>query len=61
MPNEQLNPGPHGYRVQVIDYDSSLHQMYVPLEPASMGTIDDPLDPFAGGPSDPDAFNARLL
>jgi len=47
VPNEQLSAGPHGYRVQVIDYDSSLHQMYVPLEPASMGTIDDPVDPFA--------------
>jgi len=61
VPNEQLSAGPHGYRVQVIDYDSSLHQMYIPLEPVSMGTIDEPLDPFADGPSDPDAFNARLL
>jgi hypothetical protein len=67
IPNEDLGPGPRGYRVQVIDYDASLHRLYPPLDPAAMGTIDDPRDPFE--PPDPDearaedaaAFNARFL
>jgi hypothetical protein len=46
IPVEQLNPGPWGHRVQVIDYDSSTNQFTQP--PAYIfnddGTI---IDPFA--------------
>ncbi len=28
IPNEELQPGPRGYRVQVVDYDSSTHTLY---------------------------------
>jgi len=30
IPNEQLSPGPRGYRVQVIDYDASTQVLYKP-------------------------------
>ena len=30
IPNEQLSPGPRGYRVQVIDYDASTQILYEP-------------------------------
>jgi hypothetical protein len=30
IPNEQLSPGPRGYRVQVIDYDASNQILYKP-------------------------------
>ncbi|MGH7709887.1 MAG: hypothetical protein ACREOG_01305, partial [Gemmatimonadaceae bacterium] len=32
LPPEYLAPGPWGYRVQVIDYDSSTDKLYAPLE-----------------------------
>ena len=32
IPAEELAPGPRGYRVQVIDYDSSTGVLYPPLE-----------------------------
>jgi hypothetical protein len=32
IPAEELAPGPRGYRVQVIDYDSSTGALYPPLE-----------------------------
>jgi hypothetical protein len=32
LPAEELAPGPRGYRVQVIDYDSSSGVLYPPLE-----------------------------
>jgi len=32
VPAEELAPGPRGYRVQVIDYDSSTGVLYQPLE-----------------------------
>ena len=28
IPNEELQAGPRGYRVQVVDYDSSTHVLY---------------------------------
>lgn len=31
VPDEVLDPGPRGYRVQVIDYDSSTDTLYAPL------------------------------
>lgn len=30
IPNEQLSPGPRGYRVQVVDYDASRQILYEP-------------------------------
>ncbi|HWB84699.1 MAG TPA: hypothetical protein VG675_11210 [Bryobacteraceae bacterium] len=32
IPNEQLSPGPRGYRVQVVDYDSSNRILYEPAD-----------------------------
>jgi hypothetical protein len=51
VPNEQLSAGPRGYRVQVVDYDSSTNKMYVALDAAKYGSVDDPADPFARTPS----------
>ena len=51
VPNEQLSAGPRGYRVQVVDYDSSTNKMYVALDGAKYGSVDDPKDPFARTPS----------
>src|SRR5688572_22090585 len=48
VPAEELLPGPWGYRVQVIDYDSSTRTLYGPLDypPAVDGQYPDPyLDP----------------
>src|SRR6266545_1317754 len=50
IPNEELSAGPRGYRVQVVDYDASASRMYTPLDPAKMGTIAEPQDPFASEP-----------
>jgi hypothetical protein len=75
IPNEELSAGPRGYRVQVVDYDASASRLYAPLDPAKMGTVDDPRDPFASSSAPRDAknvtdakdandvgrFNARLL
>lgn len=61
IPNERLSPGPRGYRVQVVDYDASTNRMFVPLDPAAMGTTVDPVDPYAAIPGNADAFNKRLL
>ena len=32
VPAEELAPGPRGYRVQIIDYDSSTGVLYPPLK-----------------------------
>src|SRR5262245_2880027 len=48
IPNEQLSAGPRGYRVQVVDYDSTSNRMYAALDAARYGSIDEPRDPFAG-------------
>jgi len=67
IPNEQLSPGPRGYRIQVIDYDASSNRMYAPLDAAEMGTIFEPADPFArrenarGEIEDAAKYNKRLL
>lgn len=39
VPNEALEPGPRGYRVQVIDYDSASDTLY---QPVSIGADADP-------------------
>jgi hypothetical protein len=46
IPAEELAPGPRGYRVQVIDYDSSSGLLYPPLEYRTLadGTYNDPFD-----------------
>src|SRR5688500_9416641 len=46
IPNELLSAGPRGYRVQVVDYDASSNQWFVPLEPSSFGSIHAPRDPY---------------
>lgn len=33
IPNEDLGPGPVGYRLRVIDFDASANALYVPWEP----------------------------
>jgi hypothetical protein len=46
IPNEAVNEGPRGYRVHVIDYDSTNDILY-PAVPAGMNRDDDlPVDPF---------------
>jgi hypothetical protein len=46
VPAEELLPGPRGYRVQVIDYDSSTGLLYPPLEYRTLadGSYNDPFD-----------------
>ncbi|HEX7332147.1 MAG TPA: hypothetical protein VF290_11655 [Pyrinomonadaceae bacterium] len=53
IPAEELQPGPWGYRVHVVDYDSSTETLYKPLE----------YPPLDGNNSDPfrRASDARLL
>ena len=60
IPNEQLSAGPRGYRVQVVDYDASTNQWFVPLEaassaPSSIRAIRTPAEGTKR------QFNARLL
>src|ERR1035441_5353808 len=40
IPNEELAPGPRGYRVQVIDYDASNRILYRPAPPAPYKAAD---------------------
>jgi hypothetical protein len=64
IPNEALSAGPRGYRVHVVDYDATNNRMYVPIDPATMGTVRDPKDPFAPDPrrrQSASAFNEPLL
>ena len=50
IPNEVLIAGPRGYRVQVVDYDSTSNRLYAPLDGAKYGSVDEPRDPFAAVP-----------
>lgn len=61
IPNEALSAGPRGYRVHVVDYDATSNRMFVPINPAKMGTVQSPKDPFASDGGSARAFNARLL
>ncbi len=51
VPNEKLDTGPRGYRVTVIDYDSSTDTLYAPLDSEKYGTTSQPADPYRN-PSD---------
>jgi hypothetical protein len=61
IPNESLSAGPRGYRVHVVDYDATSNRMYTPMNPAKMGTLQNPKDPFAATAGSASAFNGRLL
>jgi Zn-dependent metalloprotease len=54
IPNEELSPGPRGYRVQVIDYDASNRILYKPepYRPEDLTTVPDE-------PEKDRAFHAR--
>jgi hypothetical protein len=49
IPAEDLAPGPLGFRVNVIDYDTSTGKHYIPIdyEPPSDGKYDDPFEEAA--------------
>jgi hypothetical protein len=46
IPNEELLPGPRGYRVQVVDYDSSTQTLYKPTPDLPNRSDGPPKDPF---------------
>jgi hypothetical protein len=46
IPNERLQPGPRGYRAQVVDYDTSTHTLYKTVPRPSNRDHDLPDDPF---------------
>jgi len=50
IPNEALEEGPRGYRVHVIDYDSTSNTLHQPAKiPVGANRDDDvPDDPFEG-------------
>src|SRR5262249_27913869 len=54
IPVEELEPGPRGYRVHTVDFDSSTGTLYKPLKYP-------PLDDAAGGDPFKGASDARLL
>jgi hypothetical protein len=58
IPAEEISPGPRGYRVQVIDYDTSARILYQPIDYPSLrvGTY---IDPFKQDGETPG--NKRLL
>jgi len=62
VPVEDLEPGPRGYRVHVVDFDASTNTLYRPLE---LGTARDPyrVPSFEGiaTPEDYEEYNQRLL
>ena len=66
IPAEELLPGPCGYRVNVIDYDSSTDTLYRPavFEQLPGGHIKDPFAPGArakGSGRRPSGYDRRLL
>lgn len=54
MPAEEIAPDPRGYRVHVVDYDSSVGTFYMPIKYPTLTAKGDG-DPFA------DAYDSQLL
>ncbi len=52
IPNEELQPGPRGYRVQVVDYDSSTGVLYKTVTGPPNRSDGPPADPFARASDD---------
>lgn len=48
VPNEDLDEGPRGARVFVIDYDATTKTLYAPLGKEKYGTAERPVDPYGG-------------
>ena len=49
IPNELLDPGPRGYRVHIVDYDSTEDSFHGPVEiPVHLDSSGVPKDPFEG-------------
>jgi len=46
IPNEELQPGPRGYRVQVVDYDASARTLYKTMPQPANRADGPPADPF---------------
>ena len=46
IPNEELQPGPGGYRVQVVDYDASTGTLYRTVTAPANSAAAPPPDPF---------------
>jgi hypothetical protein len=64
VPNEDLEDGPRGYRIQVIDYDASSGRFYTALPKAKYGTAAQPSHPYEKLPSDHKtaaSFNKAVL
>jgi hypothetical protein len=51
IPAEDLLPGPCGYRVNVIDYDSTTNTLYEPMAYGEQDSRGKYLDPFASNPN----------
>lgn len=53
LPAEEIAPGPRGYRVQVVDYDTSSDVLYQPLDYPSLedGSYADPFEEDANKPN----------
>jgi hypothetical protein len=53
VPAEEISPGPRGYRVQVVDYDTSTGVLYQPLEYPALqnGRYTDPFKEIADRPT----------
>jgi hypothetical protein len=60
IPAEDLMPGPRGYRVIVVDYDTSSGTLYMPIEYKDLGSGGQYEDPFFDKLQDKDGDDALL-